>query len=174
MKNFLSLVIIILLSLIVLTGCGGDQAVENSDIVTAASLNITDEEVFIKSIAEDGKWIICTIGDLEFDEELIVEGEFYNKNNSANDLYRKIAPYTQDDNHNVLDRYTITAPKMIVKSPNTNFQAGTYVGDIIIEADGFQLSDARVEGNVYFVNEKYKKNANISTDSTVTGVVEVK
>lgn len=174
MKKFFALGLIFLLSLVVLTGCGGDQAAEEFDTVAAASLNIRDEEVFKKSIAEDGKWIICTIEDLEFAEELVVEGEFYDKDNPSNGLYRKIAPYTQDNNHNILDRFSITAPKMTIKSPNTRFQAGTFVGDIYVEAAGFSLSDARVEGNVYFASEDFKTSADISVDSTVTGVIEVK
>ncbi len=62
---------------------------------------------------------------------------------------------------------------MIIKSPNTRFQAGTFVGDIIVEANGFTLYDAVVEGNIYFANEEYQKSAEITNDSEVTGVIEV-
>ncbi|MFP4016292.1 MAG: hypothetical protein ACLFUI_04615, partial [Halanaerobiales bacterium] len=152
----------------------GDIAVKTeADTVSAASLNITDEAVFSKSISEDGKWIICTVEDLSFDEELVVEGTFYNKGNSDNDVYRKIAPYEQDQNRNVTERYTITAPKMTIESPNTNFQAGIFEGDIFVEANGFKLTDATVEGNVYFATEEYESSADISDDSTVTGNIEV-
>ena len=180
MKKLRSLTLIFLLSLLVLAGCAGDQTATNeeqaetkTDVVTAATM-VKDEEVFKKSISEDGVWIICTLNDLSFEEELVVEGTFRNKDNPENDIYRKIAPYTQDDNHKVNERFTITAPKMVIKSPNTRFQAGIFVGDIYVQANGFSLRDAKVEGNLYFANEEYQSSSEVSDDSTVTGVIEVK
>ncbi|MFP4661678.1 MAG: hypothetical protein ACLFPF_05765 [Halanaerobiales bacterium] len=179
MKKILGLTLVLLLGLVVLVACGGDQTAtneqtgENSDTVSAASINITDEAVFRKSIGEEGKWIICTVEDLTFDEELVVEGTFYNRGDSNNDVFRKIAPYEQDDNRNVTARYSITAPRMVIESPNTRFQAGTFVGDIYVEAEGFELVDARVEGDVIFASEEYESSADISDDSTVTGTIEV-
>lgn len=178
MKNFFVLTLVLLLSAILLVGCGGEQAdpdegQNEQDTVAAASLNIKDEEVFKKSISEEGKWIVCTIEDLTFDEELVVEGTFHDKGDSSNDVYRKIAPYTQDENRNVTERFTITAPSMVIKSPNTNFQAGVFEGDIYVQANGFRLTDATVEGNIYFENEEYRSSANISDDSEVTGEIEV-
>jgi hypothetical protein len=63
---------------------------------------------------------------------------------------------------------------MVIKSPNTRFQSGVCVGDIIVEADGFTLYDATVEGNIYFASEEYQESAEITEDSEVTGSTEVR
>ena len=180
MKKFLSLTLVILLSLVVLTGCGGsqqatneEQSQEETDVVTTASI-VKEEQAFQDAISTDGTWIVATLNDLTFDQELVVEGTFHDKGNSDNEVYRKLAPYSQDDNHNITERYTITAPKMTIKSPNTKFQGGTFVGDVYVQANGFTLEDATVEGNIYFATEEYKSSANITDKSEVTGSTEVK
>lgn len=193
MKKFLGLSLLLLLVLAVLTGCGGDKATTDeattdeqvteetvateettteTDVVTTAS-TVNENEGFINAISASGTWIIVTLNDLTLDQELVVEGEFYDKGDSANELYRKIAPYTQDEEHNVIDRFTITAPKMTIKSPNTKFQGGTFVGDIYVEANGFVIQDATVEGNVYFASEEYQTSFDMSNQGTVTGVTQV-
>jgi hypothetical protein len=58
---------------------------------------------------------------------------------------------------------------MIIKSPNTRYQAGIFEGNIIVEADGFTLYNATVEGNIYFASEEYQESAEITEDSEVTG-----
>ncbi|GAB6138219.1 hypothetical protein [Halanaerobaculum tunisiense] len=178
-KKFFSLSLVVLLSLAVLAGCSGsqpatneEQSQEEADTVTAASI-VEEEEVFKKAITEDGKWIIATLNDLTFEEKLVVEGKFHDKGNADNEVYRKLAPYTQDDDYNVTERFSITAPKLTVKSPSTKFQAGTFEGDIYVEAKGFTLSDAKVDGNVYFANEEYESSFT-NNESEVTGTVEVK
>jgi hypothetical protein len=178
MKKKLIVALIAVLSIFVLAACSGagEQGAapepETADTVTTASI-IADEEAFINAVSADGSWIVATLNDLTFEEAITVEGKFYDDGDSENDLYRKIAAYAQDDQRNITDRYTITAPEMIIKSPNTRFQAGTFVGDIIVEANGFTLYDAVVEGNIYFANEEYQKSAEITNDSEVTGVIEV-
>ncbi len=183
MKKNIILAVVIILTMILLVGCaGGDttgdttnesQKESEEDTVTTASI-VNDEEAFKEAISADGEWIIATLNDLTFEEEIIVEGTFHDKGDPENEIYRKIAPYTQDDNHNVIERFTISAPKMIIKSPNTRYQAGTFAGDIVVEANGFSLSNARIEGNLYFAKEEYKSSADISEDSTVTGDIAVK
>ena len=166
------------LSIFVLAACSGagEQAAnsepESADTVTSASI-VDEEAAFKDAISTEGTWIIATLNDLNFEETLTVEGEFYDKGNSENDLYRKIAPYAQDDDFNVTDRYTISAPELIIKSPNTRFQAGTFEGDIIVEANGFTLDDASVEGNIYYASEEYQNSAEITEDSEVTGEIEL-
>lgn len=177
MKKKIILVLIVLLSLFGLAACSGgsEQAAEDeqtADTVTTASI-VDQEAAFKDAISTDGSWIIATLNDLSFEETLTVEGEFHDKGNSENDLYRKIAPYAQDDNYNVTERYTISAPEMIIKSPNTRFQAGTFEGDIIVEANGFMLDDAEVDGNIYFADEEYQNSAEISENSEVSGNIEI-
>lgn len=176
MRKKLTLITIVVLSLFLLAACGGNATEENqqeaADTVTTASI-VNEEEAFKEAISADGAWIIATLNDLTFEEEIVVDGTFYNGGDSENELYRKIAAYAQDDDRNVTDRYTITAPQMIIKSPNTRFQAGVFAGDIIVEANGFNLYDATVEGNIYFASEEYQESAEISEDSEVTGEMEV-
>ncbi|MTI47076.1 hypothetical protein [Sporosalibacterium faouarense] len=156
------------------TVTGEVEVKEMTDAVAAASLDITDGEVFKKSVGKDGKWIIATVQDITIEDEVVVEGEFHNKGDASQDVYRKLAPYTQDDEHNILDRFTITVPKMTIKSPNTRLQGGTVKGDVYVEANGFNLSGgATIDGNLYFANEEYKASSEIPEDCTVTGSVEV-
>jgi hypothetical protein len=178
MKKNVILILIVLLSLFGLAACSGDseQAAEEeqvADTVTTASI-VSEEAEFRKAISSDGTWIIATLTDLTFEEEIVVEGTFYNGGDSEDEVYRKIAAYAQDDDRNVTERYTITAPEMVIKSPNTRFQSGVFVGDIIVEADGFTLYDATVEGNIYFASEEYQESAEITEDSEVTGSTEVR
>ncbi|TDX52116.1 hypothetical protein [Orenia marismortui] len=179
MKKYLSLSLIFLLSIVVLTGCAGNKSVTTNqetkaetDLVTTASI-VSDEDAFIKAISKDGNWIVATLNDLTFDQEIVVEGEFHNKGKSSNDLYRKLAPYAQDEDHNITERYTITAPKMIIKSPNTRFQGGIFVGDIYVQANGFNVNKATVKGNIYFAKAEYKESFEVS-NGKVTGVTKVK
>jgi hypothetical protein len=144
-----------------------DTVDEDTDATTTPSI-VNEESAFKEAISADGTWIIATLNDLTFEEDLVLEGEFHNKGDSEQELYRKLAPYTQDEDRNITERYTITAPKLTVKSPNAKLQGGTFVGDIYVEANGFTLSDAKVEGNVYFANEEYKESF-VQEEGEVTG-----
>jgi len=179
-----ALLISLVLGVALLAGCGADEPAEDAnsqteenqdqeeqeqeaDATTTASI-VSDEEAFKEAISADGTWIIATLNDLTFEEDLVLEGEFHNKGDSEQELYRKLAPYTQDEDRNITERYTITAPKLTVKSPNAKLQGGTFVGDIYVEANGFTLSDAKVDGNVYFANEEYKESF-VQEEGEVTG-----
>jgi len=179
MKKILSLCLILVLSLALVAGCTSNDSSDNNDsgdntpdVVTTASL-VNDADAFAKAISKDGTWIICALNDLSTDQELVLDGEFYNKNDSSSDLYRKIALYAQDADHNVTAEYTLTAPKLTIKSPNARIQNGTFVGDIYVEANGFNLKGADVQGNIYFASEEYKESFT-TEDATVSGVIEVK
>lgn len=141
------------------------------DVVTTAS--ITDSTaVFEKSIGTDGKWIICTTKDIVTDKELVLEGEFKNgkKNADGSDaIQRKIALYTQDDAKNVTARFTLTAPKLTIKSPNARIQSGTFKGDLYVAVANFRLVDAKIEGNVYFTTQEAKDTFNMDAKSSITG-----
>jgi uncharacterized membrane protein len=177
MRKKLTLITIVVLSLFLLTACGGNAADENkqetADTVTTASI-VNEKAAFKEAISADGTWIVAILNDLTFEEEIVVEGTFHDSGNSENDIYRKIAAYAQDDNYNVTDRYTITAPQMVIKSPNTRFQGGVFAGDVVVEANGFTLYDATVEGNIYFASQEYQESAEITEDSEVTGEMKVR
>ena len=179
MRKKIILGLVVLLSIFALVACSGgsnqaaNEEQESADVVTTASI-VDEESAFKEAISADGNWIIATLNDLTFEEAITVEGNFYDGGNPENDLYRKIAAYAQDDEYNVTDRYTITAPEMHIKSPNTRFQSGIFVGNIILKANDFTLYDATVEGNIYFSREEYKNSAEITENSKVTGNIKVK
>jgi len=157
-------------------GCSSKEAAETqkpeTDVVTTASI-VNENEAFLNAISKDGTWIIATLNDLSFDKELVIEGEFRNKGDDTKEIYRKLALYAQDEDHNVTERYTLTAPKLTIKSENTRIQGGTFVGDVYVEANGFTIKDAKVEGNVYFANEDVKSTFTMGEDGSVTGATEV-
>jgi len=190
MKKFLRISLLLMLVLTLVAGCTNSTPPSDNepaddeqpndgqsndgqvDVVTTPSI-VNNVDDFKKAISKDGTWIICALNDLTTDQELVLEGEFHNKDDSSQDLYRKIALYAQDEDHNVTAEYTLTAPKLTIKSPNARIQNGTFVGDIYVEADGFNLNGTDVQGNVYFASEEYKDSFTIE-DATISGVTEVK
>jgi hypothetical protein len=142
------------------------------DAVTTASI-VDNEDAFIKAISKDGTWIICTLKDLTINKELVLEGEFHDKDDENNPLFRKIALYTQDDNRNVTNRFTLAAPKLTIRSENARIQGGTFKGDVYVEAKGFTITDGKVDGNVYFASEEAKSTFKLENGGTVTGTQEV-
>ncbi len=191
MKKFMALFLTLVLTMVVFSACGKDKDAtadvyenegattdeatsdsddsQEADVVTTASI-VTDADAFVKAVSADGTWIAAALNDITVEADLVVEGEFTNKDQIA----RKIALYTQDDEHNILEQFTLTAPKMIVKSENTKLQGGTFVGDIYVEANGFQLSkQATVEGNIYFATQEYMDSYTVDETSVVNGETSV-
>ncbi|GBG10074.1 hypothetical protein PAT3040_04784 [Paenibacillus agaridevorans] len=193
MKKMISLALIAVLTAGLLSGCGNNNEPapaatpspsasannaggenttppeETTDAITTASI-VNDPEAFLKAISKDGTWIIAALNDLTFDQELVLEGEFKNKDV----VDRKIALYTQDENRKITASFKLTAPKLTIKSPNARLQGGTFVGDVYVETNKFILKDATVEGNVYFATEEALNTFDSSGNGKVTGVTEVK
>ena len=157
-----------------LTAVAGTPAAVKADVVTTASL-VNNIESFKKGISADGAWIISTLGDLVSKEELVLTGTFKNgkkdKVTGEDAIQRKISLYTQDADKNVTARFTLTAPKLTIESPNARIQSGTFIGDVYVNAENFQLVDATVEGNVYYLTQAVKDTAKIDAKSKVTGEV---
>lgn len=154
----------------------GAYVTTTPDVATTASI-VNDEEAFKKAISADGTWIIATLKNMTFDEELVLEGEFKNgkKDENGKDIIqRKIALYEQDNNRNITAKYVLTAPKLTIKSPNARIQSGAFHGDIYVEATNFQLVDAVVDGNVYFTNQKAMDTFTMDETSSITGTKELK
>lgn len=163
-----------------LSGCGNsnDNAANDAnkgkqaDVVTTASI-VNEGDAFVNAVSDKGTWIIAVLNDLTIDKDVTVSGEFHDKGAADGDIYRKIALYAQDADHNITATYTLTVPKLTVQSENLRIQGGTVKGDVYVEANGFNLHEtASVDGNVYFANEDVKASAKI--DGKVTGVTEVK
>lgn len=183
-KAFFSRSVIYLLMgtmmIFLLTGCKKTNSTDNSktggtDATSSASI-VDTASAFEKAIGTNGNWIICPTKDLKIDKDLVVEGEFTNgkKDDSGKDIVqRKIALYSQDDQRNITARYTLTAPKITIKSPNASLQHGKFVGDVIVDAPNFQLVDNAVEGNIYFTSQEVKDTFTMDETSSVSGVQEI-
>ncbi|MBB6216117.1 hypothetical protein HNQ80_002216 [Anaerosolibacter carboniphilus] len=146
------------------------------DVVTTASI-VDNVEDFEEAISNTGTWIIATVNDLSTDKELVLDGEFKNgkKDDAGKDIIqRKIALYTQDENRNVTARFTLTAPKLTINSPNARIQSGTFKGDVYVSAANFELVDATVDGNVFFTTDDAKATFKMDDKSKVTGKQELK
>mgnify|MGYP001194034513 CR=1 FL=1 len=148
---------------------GKAAAPVEADAVTSASV-VTDEASLLKAMSKDGTWIVILVNDFTTDKELVMDGEFINKEK----VDRKLALYSQDENKNVTATFTLTAPKLTVKSPSTRIQNGTFKGDLYVAAPNVQLRGAKIEGNVYFANEEVKATFTMDENSSVTGVMELK
>ncbi|KPU42372.1 hypothetical protein OXPF_41570 [Oxobacter pfennigii] len=186
----LSITSALILTLAVTTGCTSNNTsptptpsptatpspTETPDTTTTASI-VDTNEAFEKAISSSGTWIICTLKDLTFEKELVLDGEFKNgkKDAAGKDvIQRKIALYTQDDAHNVTARFNLTAPKLTINSPEARIQSGTFKGDLYVSAKNFQLVDAKVDGNVYFTTEEAQSTFKMDDKSSVTGKRELK
>ncbi len=145
-----------------------DPNEQDTDEVSGPSV-VTDEESLQNAMSEDGTWIIIFLEDFSTEEELVLEGEFTNND----ELDRKIALYAQDDDRNKTDVFTLTAPSLTITSENTRIQGGKFIGDVYVEANGFSLIDAEVEGNVYYASEDIQNTATIDETSAVSGDVGV-
>lgn len=146
------------------------------DGVTTASV-VDNAAAFEKAISTNGTWIIAIVKDISTDKELVLEGEYKNgkKDENGKDIIqRKIALYTQDENKNVTARFTLTAPKLTINSPQASIQHGTFKGDLYVSTKDFQLVDAKVDGNIYFTNDEAKTGFKMDDKSSVTGKQEVK
>lgn len=175
----------------VLSGCGAnnDQAANSAaspaasaaaspaasapaaDATTTASI-VNQADAFKTAVSENGTWIIAILNDLTVDGEVVVAGEFHDKGDAAKDVYRKIALYSQDADHNITASYTLTVPKLTVKSENLKVQGGTIKGDVYVQAGGFTLDKtATVDGNIYYASADFQSSAKV--EGTVTGEAKV-
>ena len=146
-----------------------DLDTEGPDVVTTPSI-ATNEDELQTAMSDKGTWIIILQEDMTTDKDLVLEGEFTNRDVIA----RKIALYAQDAERKKTATYTLTAPKLTVRSENARIQGGTFVGDVFVEANGFAVVDAKVQGNVTFASEEFKSSFVTEDDGTVTGTTEVK
>ena len=139
--------------------------VSAQDTVSSAS-QVVDADSLMNAAGENGSWILIIQQDLSVDEEIVLEGDFKN-----GDVYdRKLALYTSNEDHSVNERFTLEAPSITVKSPNTRFKAGTFVGDVYVQSENFKMTTGfTLEGNVYFENEAVKESFTIESGATVTG-----
>ncbi len=163
MKKIAIILCVFLVSLS-LTACGSNEP----DVVASASQATTGEELSA-ALSKNGTWIGIALNDINYDKEIVVDGEFTNRDVIA----RKIALYATDEDHNKTASYTLTAPKLIIRSENFLLKGGTFVGDVYVEAPGFKLQDATIKGNLHFANVEYRKSSTFIAPASVTGKVLV-
>jgi hypothetical protein len=166
---------------VLLSGCKANPAPTPTptpkapDVVTTASI-VNTEAAFKNAISDNGTWIIAALKSMTFEEAISLEGTFVNgkKDAAGKDIIqRKIALYTQDANHNVTARFTLSAPKLNINSPNARIQSGTFVGDIYVTAANFELVDAKVTGNIYFASKTLMDSFKMDAQSSVSGIRKV-
>ncbi|WP_249899819.1 hypothetical protein [Paenibacillus sp. PK3_47] len=148
---------------------GGINTAGTTDEVTFAPA-VNNNLDFKKAVGKNGTWVVSMLNDLTFTEELVVEGNFTNREQPA----RKIALYSQDAEHNIAESFILTAPKMTIRSENTQLQGGIFTGNVYVEANGFSVVNATINGNVYFANEQYQSTFSTANQGIVSGVAKVK
>ncbi|OWR30826.1 hypothetical protein CDO73_09560 [Saccharibacillus sp. O23] len=171
----------LVLGFAILAGCGSNADTAKTetpaatatpaatDAKTSASV-VNDNDAFLNAISAKGTWIIAVLNDMTIDQDLVLDGQFTNKDAPA----RKIALYAQDENRKVTARYTLTAPKLTVNSENARIQGGTFKGDVYVKANGFQLVDGTIEGNLYFSTQEQMDAFKLEDGAKVTGETAVK
>lgn len=197
MKRLLSLIIVAVMMLTLVVGCGKKEetttetpvaetpatetpatetpatetpaTTDSADVVTTASVT-NDVETLVAALSKDGTWIAASLNDMSYDKEIVVEGEFTNRDV----IDRKLALYTQDEDRNITAQFTLTAPKLIVKSENFRIQGGTFKGDVYVEAKGFKIDKAgTVDGNIYFASKELMDTFTVTDSSKITGTIAV-
>jgi hypothetical protein len=144
----------------------------SADTTSSASI-VNTASAFQNAISSKGTWIIALTKDLTVDTPLSVDGSFMNTKTPPASQ-RKLALYAQDENRKVTARYTLTAPKMTINSPDCAIWYGTFKGDLYVAANNFQLIGATVTGNIYFTNAAAQSSFKMDADSKVTGVQQLK
>ncbi len=142
-----------------------EEVEEEVDAVSGASIVDTDAD-FLNSISEKGNWITAVLRDFSFDKDLVLEGEGFENRGTPD---RKIGLYAKGEDGEVIS-YTLTAPKLIIKSPDARVLNGTFVGDLYVANRNFLLQGMKVEGNLYFTNNE-ARDTFTNKDSEVTGEI---
>jgi len=154
------------------TTISGVKELVQVDAVTTASL-VKDAAAFENAISTNGQWIAAITKDLTINKELVVDGDFKNKKTPPVTM-RKIALYSQDDARVTTRKFTLTAPKLTIKSPSASIQKGIFVGDIYVSALNFKLVDTKVIGNVYFTTAEAESTFTMDAASSISGAKELK
>ena len=109
--------------------------------------------------------------------EITMEGDFSKtdttERNKVTHVGRKLNLFYIDNSNNVINNYTLSVPKLVVKSNDTTIKGGKIKGDIYVESNGLILDDTKVEGNIYFKNEKNKDSFKLENAASVSGDLKV-
>lgn len=165
MKKIILSFTIITAVAILFTGCTKQLSAKEVDAITTASI-VNNFDDLAKALSADGVWLAATTNNITSDKDLVVDGTFKNRGK----VDRKLALCTQDKNHKIIEKFTLTAPKLIVKSPNFRITGGIFKGDVYVEANGFKIDQSgTVEGNIYFAKQEYMDSFIIDKSATFVG-----
>ena len=72
------------------------------------------------------------------------------KFNKVSHVGRELKLFYIDISNNVINNYTLSVPKLVIKSNDTTIKGGKIKGDIYVESDGLILDDTKIELKIYF------------------------
>lgn len=178
-KKVALLILSMVLGVSILAGCSGSTPAQNSttqktDTVASAS-QINDEAAFEKAISKDNtNFMIIVNKDLTFTKDLLVDSGVKKGTDGKDAPNRSIAPAAEDSNQKITSRYTITVPNLVFNGENGKIEYGIVKGDVYVQAAGFTLKDATINGNLYFANDDLKNAFKPDATTKVTGTIGVK
>lgn len=140
------------------------------------TLMVANEEEL--SIALKESYRITIKNNIETNNELEMEGDFSKtdttEGNKVSHIGRELNLFYIDKRNNVINSYTLTIPKLIIKSNDTTIKGGKIKGDIYVESDGLILDDTKVEGNLYFKDKKNEDSFKLENTASISGNVEIR
>ena len=69
-----------------LSGCAPKPSA-SADIVTTASI-VNNDSALATALSNKGTWIIAILNDISTNKDLVIEGDFHDKNDTSLPLYR--------------------------------------------------------------------------------------
>ena len=136
---------------------------------------VTNEEELVIALKES--YSITIKNDIETNNNLIMEGDFSKtdttEENKVSHIGRELNLFYIDNSNNVINSYTLSAPKLVIKSNDTTIKGGKIKGDIYVESNGLILDDTKIEGNIYFKDKKNKDSFKLENTASVSGNVNI-
>lgn len=160
-SRFISLLAVSVLSVTVLTACGGsadkktDGADKTAEVFTGATQGTDNFDTLSKAFSANGAWLNGVTKDIKAtDKTLTVEGLFA----GDGQVSRELALYKSGADHKPEATYTLAVAKLVVKSPSFKIAQGTVKGDVYVDAPGFKMvGTGKVDGNLIFASDNLKK-----------------
>lgn len=166
----------------ILAGCASKPAAPapapttaaKTDTVAGASQAV-DEAAFEQKISKDNSnYMIIAKKDMTFTKDLIVESGVKKDKDGKETPNRSIGLATLTKDNKVDTRFTLTAPRIVFTGENGKIEYGIVKGDVYVQAKGFILKDATIDGNLYFATDDLKNAFKLDATTKITGKTEVK
>lgn len=185
--KYKALILSIALATSLFVGCGAEvkedmptpdpvpnQSEVQPDVVTEPSKVINSETL---DTAVKESWIVILEDDVTTNNEIVLEGGFKKADKDDSTMMveapRVLTMYKSDENKEIIDTYTLTTPKVILKGDKSKVEGGTLKGDLYVEANDVVLEACTVDGNIYFKNQEAKDTFIMDEASKVTGEMKV-